>query len=220
MSAVPRPDDATVPRAVDGRVPGHRGLATRQRLLDCTVALLNTTPYRDLKVTDITREARTSPATFYQYFVDIQSAVLAVAEETADQGSHLVDLISDRRWRGAGGWESAAALVEGFLDFWQEQQAVLRVVDLLTEEGDERFRAARVRMLNAVTRALAKAVDETQGSAEVDPMAMAGTLVSMLAHVAAHQAGFVAWDIPLKGMREAMTRVVYWGVTGPRVPKH
>ncbi|MFM7069395.1 MAG: TetR/AcrR family transcriptional regulator, partial [Actinomycetes bacterium] len=54
-------------RAADGRVPGRRGLATRQRLLDHTAALLATTSYRDLTVVDIAREAGTSPATFYQY---------------------------------------------------------------------------------------------------------------------------------------------------------
>ena len=80
-------------RAVDGRVPGRRGLATRKRLLECTIELLAKTPYRDLKVTDITRAAGTSPATFYQYFVDLETVLLAVAEQTAEEGQQLVELI-------------------------------------------------------------------------------------------------------------------------------
>jgi len=67
-------------RAVDGRVPGRRGLATRQRLLDHTAELLATTSYRDLTVVDIAREAGTSPATFYQYFPDAESALVALAD--------------------------------------------------------------------------------------------------------------------------------------------
>lgn len=63
------------PRAADGRVPGRRGQATRQKLLDCTADMLRTTSYRDLKVVDIAREAGTSPATFYQYFPDVESAI-------------------------------------------------------------------------------------------------------------------------------------------------
>ncbi|HEX7095254.1 MAG TPA: hypothetical protein VF183_05190, partial [Acidimicrobiales bacterium] len=39
-------------RAVDGRVPGRRGLATRRRLLDTLAQMLETTSYRDLKVVD------------------------------------------------------------------------------------------------------------------------------------------------------------------------
>ena len=53
--------------ATDGRVPGERGRQTRQRLLDATVELLATTSWRSVKVTDIARQAQTSPATFYQY---------------------------------------------------------------------------------------------------------------------------------------------------------
>src|SRR5881398_197099 len=80
-------------RAVDGRVPGRRGLATRQRLLECTVELLASTPYRDLKVTDITRAAGTSPATLYQYFVDLEDVLLAVADHAFQEALQLVDLI-------------------------------------------------------------------------------------------------------------------------------
>lgn len=216
--------NVTVLRAADGRVPGRRGLATRQRLLDRTSAMLVTTPYRELTVTDISREAGTSAATFYQYFVDIEAAMLTLAEQVADEGARLSGLVDERPWRGASGWRNAASLVEGFLEFWTQHLPVLRVVDLLTEEGDQRFRRVRVKMLNEITRALAAVVEEAQTRAgrvsEVAPMAMAGALVSMLAHVASHQAGFEAWDIHVTDLREAMTRLVYWGVVGPRVPKH
>src|SRR5881398_3006343 len=119
-------------RAVDGRVPGRRGLATRQRLLECTVELLASTPYRDLKVTDITRSAGTSPATFYQYFVDIEEILLAVAEQAVEEGRELAQLISGRPWRGAAGVTSAEGLVDGFLEFWRDHRSTLRVVDLLS----------------------------------------------------------------------------------------
>src|SRR3954464_8722524 len=97
-------DGAAAPlRAVDGRVPGRRGLATRQRLLECTVDLLATTPYRDLKVTDITRAAGTSRATFYQYFVDIEAILLAVAEQTVEEGRRPAQPIPGRPRKGASG---------------------------------------------------------------------------------------------------------------------
>jgi len=74
-------------RAADGRVPGRRGRATRTRLLECTSEMLATTSFRELKVIDIAREANTSPATFYQYFPDVESAILVLAEEMADSVS-------------------------------------------------------------------------------------------------------------------------------------
>jgi AcrR family transcriptional regulator len=207
-------------RAVDGRVPGRRGLATRQRLLECTIELLGTTPYRDLKVTDITRAAGTSPATFYQYFVDLEAVLLAVAEQTAEEGQQLIDLITGRSWKGAAGVASAEELVDGFIDFWRTHRPTLRVLDLLSTEGDKRFRHLRVVMLNGMTRALAREIATVQGrDADVDPMAMAGALIGMLPQMAGHQGGFEAWDISFVHVREAMIRLIYWGVNGPKVPK-
>ena len=117
---------------------------------------------------------------------------------------------------------NAAEVVDGFLAFWVEHQSVLRVVDLLTEEGDVRLRAIRVRMLNAVTRALAEVIDQMRGPGESPSphaTALAGVLVSMLAHVAAHQRGFEDWRIRLDDVRNAMTDVLYWGITGPPLPR-
>lgn len=207
-------------RAVDGRVPGRRGLATRQRLVECTIDLLGTTPYRDLKVTDITRAAGTSPATFYQYFVDLETVLLAVAEQAVAEGQQLVELINGREWGGSAGVTSAEALVDGFLDFYRTHRPTLRVVDLLSTEGDRRFRHLRTLILNGMTKALAAEMAKVQGKgAEVDPMAMAGALIGLLPQMAGHQGGFEAWDIPFAHVREAMIRLIYWGVTGPKIPK-
>jgi AcrR family transcriptional regulator len=206
-------------RAADGRVPGRRGLATRSKLVDSTTRLLATTKTRDLKVTDITRAAGTSPATFYQYFVDLEEALLAVAERTAEEGQALTELIAGRPWKGARGVVSAQDLVDGFLDFWHEHRPVLRVIDLLATEGDRRFRHLRTVMLNGMTRSLAAEIRQLQGSkSTVEPIAMAGALIGMLPHLAGHQSGFEAWDIPFGQVREAMIRLIYWGVNGPKVP--
>jgi AcrR family transcriptional regulator len=223
-SDAPSPSRATSSRpplrAVDGRVPGRRGLATRQRLLECTVELLASTPYRDLKVTDITRAAGTSPATFYQYFVDLETVLLAVAEQTSEDGQQLIELISGQQWKGSAGVASAEGLVDGFIDFWRTHRPTLRVLDLLSTEGDRRFRHQRVVMLNGMTKALAAEIEAVQGKdCDVDPMAMAGSLIGMLPQMAGHQGGFEAWDIPFAEVRESMIRLIYWGVNGPKMPK-
>jgi hypothetical protein len=49
-------------------------------------------------------------------------------------------------------------------------------------------------------------------------MAVAGTLVSMLAHTAAHQYGFEFWGIRTADVRAAMARELSWGVTGHLPP--
>jgi AcrR family transcriptional regulator len=216
------PADEEAPRAADGRVPGRRGRATRQRLLECTTDMLGTTPYRELKVIDIAREAGTSPATFYQYFPDVESAILVLAEEMAHDVSTLRAVAGERPWKGREGYATALALVDAFFEFWEEHRPVLRVVEVSTQEGDARFRQIRTRLLVEVTDALADVYKQLQREGRhpsgLDPRAVAGALVAMLANVAAHQYGFEFWGIRTSDTREAMARQVYWGVTGLKPP--
>lgn len=213
-------DDADL-RAADGRVPGRRGRATRQRLLDRTAEMLQAGSYRDLKVIDIAREAGTSPATFYQYFADVEAAILVLAEDMAVDGDALVAIVRDGKWRGKAGYRTALELSDAFFAFWDEHRPVLRVVELTTAEGDLRFRTIRVRLLNAVTVELGRVIESIQAEGRnlgVHPTAAAGVIVTALANVAAHHAGFELWGIPVAEARTALARHVYWGVTGQKPP--
>ncbi|CAM5477261.1 TetR family transcriptional regulator OS=Streptomyces microflavus OX=1919 GN=G3I39_22535 PE=4 SV=1 [Streptomyces microflavus] len=172
---------------------GRRGQATRQKLLDCLSEMLSSSPYRDVKVIDVARKAGTSPATFYQYFPDAEGAVLEIAEEVAKEGAGLTELVAGRPWVGKAGWQTAEELVEGFLDFWRRNDAILRVIDLGAAEGDKRFYKIRMKILNSVTNSLTDSVKELQAKGRVDkdisPAAMAASLVAMLAAVASTRRG-------------------------------
>ncbi len=113
---------------------------------------------------------------------------------------------------------SALQLVDAFLSFWDDNRAVLRVMDLATDEGDSRFQKIRVGLLNDITKGLADVTRRAMTAGRlpkgIDPMATAGILVSMLAHVAAHQYGFEFWGIRTKDLRASMARQVAWGITG------
>jgi len=178
--------------------------------------MLATTSFRELKVIDIAREANTSPATFYQYFPDVESAILVLAEEMAEDTNELVDVVRQGSWNGSAAEETAAALADGFFSFWERYRPLLRVVELAGSEGDKRFGAIRSRMLTPVTDALhdvAVAVHPDAG----EPRAMAGVLVAMLANVAAHQHGFESWGIPTAASRTSMAALLCWGITGREV---
>ncbi len=49
-------------------------------------------------------------------------------------------------------------------------------------------------------------------------MAVAATLISMLAHVAAHRYGFEFWGIRTTAMVDSQARVLHWAVTGRPAP--
>lgn len=210
-------------RTVDGRVAGRRGQATRQKLLDCLSEMLSSSPYRDVKVIDVARKAGTSPATFYQYFPDVEGAVLEIAEQMATEGAGLTHLLEDRSWVGKAGWQTSQDLVEGFLDFWRTNEAILRVVDLGAAEGDKRFYKLRMKILNSVTNSLTDTVKELQAKGRVDqdisPAAMAGSLVAMLAAVASHQKGFQSWGVKQNELKPNLAQLVHLGVTGKKPSK-
>ncbi|KUN80099.1 TetR family transcriptional regulator [Streptomyces griseoruber] len=210
-------------RTVDGRVAGRRGQATRQKLLDCLSEMLSSSPYRDVKVIDVARKAGTSPATFYQYFPDVEGAVLEIAEQMAAEGAGLTELLEGRSWVGKAGWQTAQELVDGFLEFWKKNDAILRVVDLGAAEGDKRFYKLRMKILNSVNNSLSEAVAELQSKGRVDqdvnPAAVAGSLVAMLAAVASHQKGFQSWGVKQAELKPNLALLVHLGITGKKPAK-
>ena len=226
---VPLSEHAAGLATTDGRVPGERGRQTRQRLLDATVELLTTTSWRSVKVTDIARQAQTSPATFYQYFGNVEQAIRVLAEGMVDQAAQLAELVGGD-WSEEASWHTALTVTQGFLSYWEDNRAVFRVVDLATEEGDAQLRGIRVRALNSVTVALAQVIAAaspspggppgtvTASPAGTDPMAVAGTLVAMFASVAAHRYGFEFWGIRTGHLVDTQARVLHWAVTGREAP--
>lgn len=221
-TAEPTDDEQDLIATTDGRVPGRRGLATRQRLLECTAELLVATPWRSIKVIDIARQAGTSPATFYQYFENVEAAITVLAEELVEGAGVLAGLV-DGDWSEQASWSTAVAVVEGFMDYWERNRAVFRVVELTTVEGDLRFQGLRVRALNAVTVTLARVIatigDGAGSHAGSDPMAVAGTLIAMLAQVAGHRYGFEFWGIRTASLVDSQARLLHWAVTGRAAPE-
>ncbi len=231
MSAELRGTDAAIVNlnfepvaTTDGRLAGERGRQTRQRLLDATVELLSTTSWRSVKVTDIARQARTSPATFYQYFANVEEAIRVLAEGMVDEAAQLAELVGGD-WSEESSWATARTVTEGFLAYWEDNRAVFRVVDLATEEGDRELRGIRVRALNAVTVALSQVVlaacpstgeagRSTASPAGSDPMAVAGAIVAMFASVSAHRYGFEYWGIRTPHLIDTQARLLHWAVTG------
>lgn len=206
-------------RTVDGRMPGRRGQETRRRLLEVTAEMLRTGSYRDLAVVDIAREVGVSPATFYQYFPDVETAIFFIADHIADEGrDRLTGLVQDIDLQTTDG---AEALAEGFLDLWRQYDAIFRVLDLGAAERDARFQSRRTQLLSGPTAALQEAIAAQQASGAlshtIDPAAVAATLTSMLAHVAAHRRGLREWGVAREDLVASMGRLVALSLRDPGV---
>jgi AcrR family transcriptional regulator len=154
--------------AADGRVIGERALATRRRLLDATESLLERDGVRDLKVVDITREVGSAPATFYQYFADIDAAILALADDATADSRDMIELL-DPAWSTPDDIARARTFLDAYVTHWRARHAALRIANLRADEGDERFRKSRVNAYLVLLDRMIDIVTAAQGAGRIDP---------------------------------------------------
>jgi AcrR family transcriptional regulator len=202
----------------DGRALGPRATETRQRLLDATEELLGTRPLRDLRVIDVARSVGTSPATFYQYFQDLEDAVVHLAERAAEELPPIVAAIQ-QGFADDGGLERARGIVEAYIAHWDAHRAVLRVRNLASEEGDPRFRGVRRRVHGPVIEALSAEIlrnqEEGRVAREIHPVAAAAALAAILERLAAYHAELQTFGITREHLVETSARILVRTVAGP-----
>jgi AcrR family transcriptional regulator len=200
-----------------GRTLGPRAAETRQRLLDATEELLATRKLRDLRVIDVARRVGTSPATFYQYFEDLEAAVLELAERAALEVPAIVAEIGGS-FDGAAGLPRARRIVEAFVAHWDAHRAVLRVRNLASEEGDARFLRVRRQVHGPVIEALAEQVRRSQAAGrvapEIHPYAAAAALAAILERLAAYHPALRAVGVTREHLVETSARILLRTLTG------
>jgi AcrR family transcriptional regulator len=203
--------------ATDGRVIGQRAQETRRKLLDATSAMLTTEGSLDLKVIDIARSTGSSPATFYQYFEDVDAALLALADEAGEHLAELEPLVTTD-WDRKNGLEVVRRFVAAFIDYWDEHQAILRLRNLRSEENDPRFRKRRLAAYAFTMDRFVDKVDEAKKAGrlaeEMNSLATAGAVMAILERLAAFHVEFERRGVGRPDMNETVARLVYQTVTG------
>ncbi len=204
-----------------GRVLGPRALQTRQRLLEAATALLAESSVRDIKVVDIARKVGTSPATFYQYFKDVEEAALCLARQAAEEMPAVVERI-DGPWRGHKGLDNARAIVDTFVRHWDDHRAVLLLRNLAADEGDRRFQRVRREALTPVLERLAARIEESQRAGriahELSPYAAAAALAAILERLAAYHKELEYFGVTRAELVETCARILFQTVTGRSSP--
>ena len=204
--------------ATDGRVIGRRAIQTRRRILDATAALLREQGALDLKVIDVAREVGTSPATFYQYFADVEDAILCLAGELVERVPEFSGRI-DATWTEPGGLDRARALVDDYIRFWDDNGAVLRIMHLRADERDKPFQRIRVayneQFMTAMVALVRRAQADRRLPAVMDPEAAAGAMLAVLDRVPSYRESFERRGTSREAMVETIARILYGTLTGP-----
>ena len=209
--------DSVGPLDQTGRVLGPRARETRNRLLESTKDLLDRQGLRDLRVIDIARSVGASPATFYQYFKDVEHAVLTLAELASAEMPAMADFLTGS-WHGEDGLVRSRGIVNGFFRHWDDHHAVLRVRNLASDEGDARFRSVRGHAMGPVLRGLARLLEESQNlgtvSRKENPRAAAASMGAILERMAAYHVEIESSGVSREDLVETCARILHRTVTG------
>lgn len=203
--------------ASDGRVIGERAQRTRRRLLDATARLLAERGALGMRVVEISREVDTSPATFYQYFTDVEEALLALADEATDElegiRAHLIP-----SWSAGDGPGHARRLVEAFVEHRHQHRAILRLRDLRAEEGDGRFRTVRQRGYAGLMTDLMSKVDLAKAAGRLpramNSYAVAGAAMAMMERLVSYRTEFERRGVDSEAMTETIALLLLNTVEG------
>ena len=203
--------------ATDGRVIGERAARTRARLLEATAETLREQGALEVKVADVVRIVGTSPATFYQYFSDVEDAIYALAVDLIPAVAPLTDQLAET-WTENDALEKARLFVNNYMNFWDRYGSVLRLMLLRADERDERFRQVRreynapfmTTMSNKVTDAIAA----QRLPAELDAQTVAGAMLAALDRLPNYREMFEKRGTTRQAMTETMARLLVTSLTG------
>jgi AcrR family transcriptional regulator len=201
---------------LNGRPLGARAIKKRRQLMDATIELLKTTSLRDLKVVDIARAVETSPATFYQYFKDVEDVVLLLAEEATEQMPSLIGMIADDR-EGEAGLEAARRVVNAFIEYWDEHGPVLRVRNIAADEGDIRFLEVRSRATTPLLESMVSRMEQRPDADTFKPMAAAVAMGAILDRLSAYHLELEGLGVSREDLVQTSARILYETLTGQKV---
>ncbi len=201
---------------LSGRPLGQRALHKRRLILDATRDLLSQRGLRELRVADIARAVPTSPASFYQYFSDVEDAVLQLAQEA---NAPLPDLLAlfEGDWRGAEGRRRARAVVEFFMHYWDRHGPTLRVRNLAADEGDQRFMELRGRAMLPILSAMEALMQRSgavQKNSGLHPPAAALAMSAILDRLAAYHRVMESDAMSHDDLVDTTARILYHTLTG------
>jgi AcrR family transcriptional regulator len=134
-----------------GQVMRSKGLRTRRRIIDQTIALLRDTPGGRVSSADVARAAGLTPPALYLYFEGVPEVMLARLEEIRQAHNDYIDLL-DKPWSSDSLLQDATHFLSAYSEYWRTNYTVLHYRNVMSDQGDTRFMLMRVEM----TRPLAE----------------------------------------------------------------
>lgn len=117
------------------KIKSAKGAQARDKLLRATERVLETKNYHQMRITDVTKEAKVSTGLFYHYFPDLKSLVLEVMDEFVATFENVEEIeagVAEGDWYGR-----ILAHCRAVVDNYAEKPAVMRSLLELAESEPE-----------------------------------------------------------------------------------
>ncbi len=167
---------------------GRKGQATKRSLMDAALRLLDITSPISLTAASISKEAGTSPATFYVYFDNVEDILWALCSEISNETSDL--FVHDRFLRDDDRLEQDALdFVHGYCDIWSKDGMLLLYRNMESDRGNRRFYQLVLKIalpiLQGLTDRIVAAAPAGQPISRSDANAEAVVFISAIDRIAA-----------------------------------
>lgn len=210
---------------------GPKGAATRQRILEAVVRLVDAQTGEVPSITLICKAALISKATFYQYFEDFGALVTDLLRPVDRDVEHLAQMLADD-WPKDQLYDRSYAFVAAYFGHWERFRVPLRLRNLLADAGDKAMIDARLRSVDPILRVLAAKLRDARGGGRErrDDHAVAIALASAIGHAAmilTHNAYSQAIDdaitrihgYPGDAQHRALAHLLSIALQNPEVPR-
>ncbi|HET6954557.1 MAG TPA: TetR/AcrR family transcriptional regulator [Acidimicrobiales bacterium] len=172
---------SSAPTSTDGQPLGRRGVQTRQRILEALAQAIEQHGLRGLRLADIADEVGFSPPAFYQYFVDLDEAILTLCHEV---GELVPRFELDATGLDVEHPQGTQPFVERFFAYWDEHRQLLWARNVSITAGDDRFRDVRNDTITPMVEGLRETIRAGQQAGRIDPavspVALGAVLTVML----------------------------------------
>jgi AcrR family transcriptional regulator len=167
---------------------GRKGKETRRQLMEATRKLLADASPLSISAVAISREAQTSPATFYVYFNDVEDILWSLCDMITEDTSNL--FLSHEYLRDPAKLEDEALeFVRGYCDIWAHHGPLLLYRNMEADRGNRRFYQLVLRVglpiLEGLTDRIVEAAPADQPISRRDANAEAVVFIGAIDRIAA-----------------------------------
>lgn len=141
-----------------GQAMHSKGLATRRRILDETMALLGESVAGRISTADVARACGLTPPALYLYFAGVPEIVLARLTEIREMGHPCFDILQED-YSYDRLHEQIIIFLRAFSTYWCENKVPLNYLKMMAEHGDKRFLDMRIAMAAPIREWLEKRIE-------------------------------------------------------------